>query len=133
MILTIYCDGGAIPNPGQGYGSYKVIDQTGRSRSVERHSFQGTMTNNEAEWHILLKVLSDIHERLKKNNISSRIVTLEIKSDSQLVVNMVSGLWSGSDPRMLSLCNQVKAQLSLFQAFSITHVKRDVMVDIFGH
>ncbi|HZY43492.1 MAG TPA: hypothetical protein VFF70_01985, partial [Anaerolineae bacterium] len=110
----ILFDGGSLGNPGKGYGSYalknnhsKVSLQT-RTKSKEpaqgwqitRLNFGDNTTNNEAEYATLMQALDDLHSRIERADRLPQEFSIEIRGDSTLVINQLSGEWKSKDDRM---------------------------------
>ena len=98
FLLT--ADGGSRGNPGPaGYGA--VITENG-SIIAELYDFIGIGTNNVAEYSGLIAGLSAIHA-LDQN------ATVDVKMDSKLVVEQMSGRWQIKHADMRSLANDARA------------------------
>lgn len=129
----IVWDGGSKGNPGDGYGSYRVTAvKSGRSR-IERLTFPGRMTNNEAEYETLISALKTLAARLRDHERDPADFDLDLRGDSLLVINQVSGRWKAKDARMAKYRNQVRALLKEFGAYDLTHHKRSHSVTQLGH
>lgn len=83
LDFTVYTDGGCIDNPGGkgGFGAVLVNHKTGEIRTYSK-GFIST-TNNRMEMRAVIEGIKDVPKG------SSCLVI----SDSQLVVNCLSGLW----------------------------------------
>jgi ribonuclease HI len=125
----IVFDGGSQGNPGPGYGSYALFEGV-RPGEVTRLSFPGQLTNNEAEYQTLLAALDDLLGRLGPG---AGRATVEVRGDSQLVIEQVSGKWKAKADRMRSLRDDVRARLNQFQRFRLTLQPRDDSVRVLGH
>ena len=81
---TIYTDGGCLSNPGGrgGYGLVIIENTTGRVQEYKRGPYKAT-TNNRMEMLAVLDALWAVPEGK----------TAEIISDSQYVINTLSGNW----------------------------------------
>jgi broad specificity phosphatase PhoE/ribonuclease HI len=93
FLLT--ADGGSRGNPGPaGYGS--VITENGKI-IAELYDFIGVATNNVAEYSGLIAGLTAIHE-------IDPTATIDVKMDSKLVVEQMSGRWQikHADMRVLA-------------------------------
>ena len=88
-------DGGSRGNPGQGYGSY-LVQSPGRKPVIKQVEFGGNYTNNQAEY-VLIACLQYIIERLTVTNRKPEQVALDIKSDSDLLVNQLQGTYKVKD------------------------------------
>lgn len=90
--ITIYCDGGARNNPGPAAIGI-VADLRGLdadSRGIKEYSeYIGEATNNEAEYQAVIFALKKIKHLLGKEK--SKNLEIEIKSDSELLVNQLNG------------------------------------------
>jgi ribonuclease HI len=125
----IVFDGGSRGNPGAGYGSYAIFDGT-RPGQVQRLEFPGSMTNNEAEYHTLIAALAALAERLAGRAGQS---SLEVRGDSQLVIQQVLGAWKAKDERMRSLRDHARAGLRRFGKWRLVAQPREDSVRVLGH
>lgn len=126
---TIVFDGGAIGNPGRGYGSYQVVGPSGlvAQRRVE---YGDGVTNNQAEYRTLVEALEDLRDRLGRD--AERVV-VAVRGDSQLVVNQVTGRWKVKHPELRPLHRQVVELLRGFASSDVAWHRRDVSVRFLGH
>ena len=98
FLLT--ADGGSRGNPGPaGYGS--VITENG-SIIAELYDFIGIATNNVAEYRGLIAGLTAI-------NAIDPQATIEVKMDSKLVVEQMSGRWQIKHADMRSLARDARS------------------------
>ncbi len=98
--FVIFADGGSRGNPGAaGYGA--VVMEKG---SVLRELSEaiGTATNNFAEYSGLIAGLKAVHEI----DADARV---EVKMDSKLVVEQMSGRWQIKHPEMRKLAAEARA------------------------
>lgn len=130
--LTLVFDGGSKGNPGQGYGSY-ALDWNGRSEPASRLTFPGQMTNNEAEYDVLLAALSAIQEELQQRGIDPTQVDLTVRGDSKLVISQVQGTWQAREPRLLERRDRVRSLLKHFGRVRLEHHPRSASVAVLGH
>jgi predicted HAD superfamily Cof-like phosphohydrolase/ribonuclease HI len=128
MRIEIMFDGGADPNPGQGYGSYRLT-VNGSARAIKRVTFPGRLTNNEAEYNTLIAALEDIHAHSRDLSRT----TVEIKGDSSLVINQINGTWKAKDARMAALRNRALLLLNPLGRWSATWHDRSNSVRVLGH
>ncbi|XP_070046551.1 uncharacterized protein [Nicotiana tomentosiformis] len=75
------------------------------------------LTNNEAEYEALIAGLE------LARGLDSEVI--EIKCDSQLVVNQVYGIFDTKEERMQQYVVKVQALLALFREWSISHIPRE--------
>ena len=125
----IVFDGGSRGNPGVGYGSYAVFDGT-KPGQVQRLEFPDPMTNNEAEYHTLIDALAALARRLGQRAAGT---SLEVRGDSQLVIQQVLGHWKAKDERMLRLRDQARAGLQRFGKWRMVAQPREDSVRVLGH
>ena len=125
----IVFDGGSRGNPGAGYGSYAIFDgiQPGQ---VQRLEFEGTLTNNEAEYYSLLAALGALTARLGPDAAQA---TVEVRGDSQLVIQQLLGHWKASDTRMRLLRDQARVALRAFAKWRLVAQPREDSVRVLGH
>lgn len=130
--VTIVFDGGSRGNPGPAYGSFRIqIDKQEPFEPV-RLVF-GLGTNNEAEYKALLAAIEDVVGYLKKAKVMPKDVRLEIKGDSRLVLEQISGGWKAKDARMRSLRDEALGLLGQFGRVEVRHHERSESVRILGH
>ncbi len=127
--FLIVFDGGSRGNPGAGYGSYAVFDGT-QPAQVQRLEFPGLMTNNEAEYHTLIAALAALAERLGQQAAQTSV---EVRGDSQLVIQQVLGHWKAKDERMRDLRDQARAGLRRFDRWRLVGQPREDTVRVLGH
>jgi ribonuclease HI len=127
--LTIVFDGGAIGNPGKGYGSYQIVDAAGAVVAQERLDFGDAITNNGAEFRTLIAAL----ERALAEANGSPGPRIAVRGDSQLVIYGVTGQWKIKHPDLKPLHERAKALLDRFAAADVQWHRRDRSVDALGH
>ena len=123
-MIEVYFDGLCQPiNPG-GISCYAfIVKSDGRiihsDYGVAARPFSDESTNNVAEYTALAKAL----QWLLANNFNSKKV--EVKSDSQLVVNQLTGDYKVKARRILPLFKQVLFLKTKFQDIQIIWIPRD--------
>ena len=123
-MIEVYFDGLCQPiNPG-GISCYAfIVKSDGRiihsDYGVAAKPFSEESTNNVAEYTALAKAL----QWLLANNFNSKKV--EIMSDSQLVVNQLTGDYKVKARRILPLFKQVLFLKTKFQDIQIKWIPRD--------
>jgi ribonuclease HI len=123
-LIEVFFDGLCQPvNPG-GISCYAfVVKNDGRiiycDYGVAGEPFSGDSTNNVAEYTALAKAL----QWLIANNYSTKKV--EIRSDSQLVVNQLKGDYKVKAKRILPLYKEVLFLMSKFQDIQLKWISRD--------
>ena len=114
--VHVYCDGASRGNPGPAAVGWVLV--TGDGIVEEDGRELGTATNNRAEYEALVAAL----ERARAFGFDEA----EIRSDSQLVVKQVTGVWNVEDPALRECRVRVREILSAFDEWSLTHVPREV-------
>jgi ribonuclease HI len=130
--VVIYADGGCEGNGSQharAFGSYVMRAYRDGKKVGEKRSgrldFPQHSTNNAAELQIVLEAL----KALQPGKYPVRII-----SDSQLVVNVLSGLWQTDKPHLCALVSDIQfKELCDFPNVSYEWVRRDVIVQELGH
>ncbi|WP_435078301.1 ribonuclease HI [Halococcus sp. AFM35] len=111
-----YFDGASRGNPGPAAIGWVIVNSDGIV--TEGGERVGETTNNRAEYDALVRVL----ERAADYGFS----TVEVRGDSQLVVEQVRGAWQTNDPALRERRVRVRELLDRFDDWSIEHVPREV-------
>ncbi|MBK8050566.1 MAG: reverse transcriptase-like protein [Anaerolineales bacterium] len=130
--IGLIFDGGSKGNPGFGYGSY-ALRWPGQAQQIVQLQFGNGVTNNEAEYDTLIAALEAVHKRLLDGGADPATARLEIRGDSQLVINQVTGEWKCTDERMRTRRDRVRELLRTFGAWQLTHQGREHSVRVLGH
>jgi len=109
-------DGGARGNPGPaGYG---VLMQDAAGRTVaELSKFLGHRTNNYAEYCGLIAALEWA--------LAHGHTALRVRSDSELLVRQMKGIYKVKSPDLRPLYEQARALSRKLRSFHIEHVRRE--------
>jgi ribonuclease HI len=126
---TIVFDGGAIGNPGRGYGSYQIVGRDGLI-AQERLEYGDRVTNNQAEYRTLVEALEDLRDRLGREAARASVA---VRGDSQLVVQQVTGRWKVKHPELQPLRARVVELLRGFSRSDVAWHRRDASVRVLGH
>jgi len=112
---VIHTDGAAEPNPGPAAIGATIKDEQGRliARISQRI---GITTNNQAEYRAIIAAL--------EHAISLGVNRVEMRSDSELVVRQISGVYRVRKPALKPLYHRVKQLQRQLQGFTITHIPR---------
>lgn len=132
MELSVIFDGGSRGNPGQGYGSY-MVQSPGRKPVVKRVEFGPNYTNNQAEYDSLVSALEYIIDRLNITNRTPEQVALDIKTDSDLVVNQLQGTYKVKEGGLKPRHAKALELLDQFGAWMISWHPREESVRLLGH
>lgn len=133
MKLVVNFDGGSRGNgtaAQQGYGSYRVSDGT-RSRIARLE--HGPCTNNAAEYLTAIVALREIRENLERAGIDTHAVDIEMRGDSQLVINQVNGAWKIKNDQIANLVDRASNATQDFNNVTWVWVPREESVRVLGH
>ncbi|QIY55255.1 bifunctional RNase H/acid phosphatase [Streptomyces sp. RPA4-5] len=109
--LIVEADGGSRGNPGPaGYGAVVLDPETGEALA-EAAEFIGTATNNVAEYKGLVAGLRAAHALDPQ-------ACVQVRMDSKLVVEQMSGRWQIKHPDMKPLAAEAR---SVFPAGQVTY------------
>jgi ribonuclease HI len=111
---TAWIDGGTKSNPGVG-GSAFILD-TGEKLIKENIKHPMKVTNNEAEYLALIKLLEYC--------IEHKIENILINTDSQLVANQINGLYQVRAENIKTLYEKAKNLISQLKNVKIRHISR---------
>lgn len=111
----VYFDGAARGNPGPA-GAGIILKVDGHVEKIKR--YLGRRTNNQAEYLALIKALEVLA------SIGCRSVTAY--TDSQLVVNQLTGRYRVRDAELKRLHSRVSELAKKFEKFDIVYVSREV-------
>lgn len=112
--LTAYVDGGSHGNPGpSGIG---VLIRNAQGEITRIAKWIGHQDNNVAEYVALLEAL--------QHAVAVKANTLQVFSDSEVVVKQMTGQYACRSPRLHSL-NWICRKLARSLDFSIAHISRE--------
>jgi ribonuclease HI len=115
-VLHIHIDGASRGNPGEAGFGVHVATPSGEELGG-LYGYLGRATNNVAEYQALLHALRYALKRGAR--------TVEIFSDSELVVKQISGAYKVKHPAMIALHREAKSLLHRFERASLRHVRRE--------
>lgn len=115
-VLTIYTDGVARGNPGEG-GFGVIIKGPDGNILEEIGGYVGVTTNNFAEYSALIAAL--------KASVKYHVGKIEVYSDSQLLVRQLNGLYRVKSESLLPLYNEAKDLISLLGNVIIFYIPRE--------
>jgi probable phosphoglycerate mutase len=114
--VVVESDGGSRGNPGPaGYGSV-VRSYPGNEILVERYASLGVTTNNVAEYTGLIEGLKAARE--------INATQVDVRMDSRLVVEQMSGRWQIKNPGLRPLAAEAAALVSQFEKVTFEWVPR---------
>lgn len=122
MRLDVECDGGSRGNPGiAGCGS-SVLE--GDQEVAARWEFIAKATNNVAEYQGLINALELAIEVAKIRGVAAADLEIQVRMDSKLVVEQMSGRWKIKHPDMKPLAARVKELEATLAAVTYNWVPR---------
>lgn len=113
--MVLFCDGASRGNPGPGAFGYVIWEDD--QLVAEEGGRLGNVTNNVAEYEGLIRGLQ------KSLELGAKQIT--VKSDSELLVRQLNGLYRVRAPHLLPFFDKAKRTLGCFKTFSIVHVPRE--------
>ncbi len=117
MQIVMFTDGGSRNNPGIAGAGVVIYD--GREKIAELSKYLGVQTNNWAEYEAVLLALEEA-ERL---GLAQR--DLEIRLDSKLVAEQLSGRWKIKEPTLKPQAEKARKLMSRFSSVVFTHIPRE--------
>ena len=115
MKGTVYTDGAARGNPGPAAYAYVIDLEDGHV--VKDAGLIGHATNNVAEYSALVRAL----ERAADLGVSD----LTVKSDSELLVKQMKGIYRVSNPALAKLHAEAQKLVERFQRIKLQHIPRE--------
>jgi len=133
----IMADGGSLGNGTEnsvGYGSFivEVPSQNFVSKRLTR-SFGIGITNNEAEYMIVIAVLEFMLEGVRANAVDPTDKSICIKTDSQLVVGQLTQGWKVNAENLRPLFEKVVNLMKEFALVLFVKVDGKEVKRILGH
>lgn len=121
-MLNVFTDGASRGNPGLAGAGVHITDETGDVIAQTRR-FLGDATNNSAEYSALLLSL-ELLEKIIDGGYGKTDVVFH--SDSQLLVNQISGKFRFRDERLSEMGKKFHAGVkSMKLSYRIVHVSRN--------
>jgi ribonuclease HI len=116
MRFRAHIDGAARGNPGPAGAGVSIEAEEDRP-AEELFESLGETTNNVAEYRALLLALRRAEER--------KADTVEILSDSLLLVQQVNGIFKVRAPHLIPIVSDAIRRAKSFRRFSIRHIPRE--------
>ncbi|MEW6189629.1 MAG: ribonuclease HI family protein [Actinomycetota bacterium] len=114
--LILHVDGAARGNPGPAGIGGIIFDERGL-KLCELSEYIGETTNNIAEYSALLRALELARPY-------GRVESIQIHSDSELLVRQLEGTYKVKNPTLKSLFDEVKCLLRAYKRVEVYHVPR---------
>ena len=112
---TVYVDGASRGNPGPSGIGYCISDNSGHI--VEKGGeFIGFATSRMAEYYAMRKGVD--------RAIELGLKTVRFISDSLMVVNQLSGIFTIKNQDIIPIYNDIQQKLGSFEAVSFSHISR---------
>ncbi len=118
MSLIIYTDGGARGNPGPAASGAVIFHNGTRVGQVSEYLGDG-LTNNWAEYEAVILALREA----KRLGLAGE--SLEMRLDSKLVVEQVSGNWKIKEPSLKPKVMEIRTLLADFPGARLVHIPRE--------
>ena len=114
--LKIFTDGASRGNPGDAAWAYLILDDQ-ENKIVSQSGYIGNSTNNQAEYFAVIRALQRAKELTREK--------VHLFSDSQLLVNQVTGSWKVKNPELGRLHGRVRSLVDSFAEVKFTHLPRE--------
>ncbi|MCF7890477.1 ribonuclease HI family protein [Candidatus Bipolaricaulota bacterium] len=114
--LNIYTDGASRGNPGNAAWGFVILDEH-ENPVTDQSGYIGNSTNNQAEYFAVIRALQRAKELTRGK--------VQLHSDSQLLVNQVTGSWKVKDDELRRLYRRVRSLVSQFREVNFTHLPRE--------
>jgi ribonuclease HI len=113
--VIVFTDGAAEPNPGPAAIGAVIKDEQGKVITTISQSI-GRATNNQAEYWAIFTAMEEA--------IKLGATHIELKSDSELVVRQINGIYRVKKLELKPLYQKVKHLQGLLQDFTVTYIPR---------
>lgn len=115
ITIHVYTDGASRKNPGPASIGIVFLDSTG-NLIAEHKECIGTCTNNQAEYNAIIRALELGTKYCRRS--------LNVFSDSEVVVNQLNGTYAIKKDKLRELCILVKDRERLYEKVIYNHVPR---------
>lgn len=118
----MYTDGGSRGNPGKAAIGVAIYNASGAMIKKYGQYLGDPFTNNEAEYHA---VISGLKTLLAMPEFASKEIVLEVRSDSQLLVNQVSGTFKIKQEHIRAFVVTIHKLIEQFGAVKFISIPRE--------
>jgi ribonuclease HI len=118
----VFIDGAARGNPGNAGAGIYVIQKSNNEEIIKKGFFLGHKTNNQAEYLALLLAIFIIKE--KRQNLKLENINLNIKSDSELLVKQMCGVYKIKNETLQHIQSVANDLLKNF-SYKFIHIMRE--------
>ncbi|MEK7635594.1 MAG: ribonuclease HI family protein [Patescibacteria group bacterium] len=119
-LITVYCDGGSRGNPGP--AAIGVVMEI-KGEIKEYGKFLGRATNNEAEYQAVIFGLKKVKHLIGGEKAEK--AKIEIKMDSELVVNQLSGKYKIKEKSLIPFFIEIWNLKMDFGEIKFIHIPRE--------
>ncbi|MFA5013027.1 MAG: ribonuclease HI family protein [Candidatus Paceibacterota bacterium] len=123
MKIIVYTDGGARGNPGPAAIGVVFCNEMGECFKKHSEFLGDNLTNNEAEYKAVILGLKKLKALLGKEKVKQADV--EIRADSELMVNQMNGKYKLSDERIQQFFIAIWNLKTEFKSVSFKHIPRE--------
>lgn len=127
--FEIVFDGGALGNPGRGYGSYEITSE-GRVLRHRREEFGDMVTNNQAEYMTLIHALQWLADHLGNERSMAKVL---VNGDSKLVLFQLLRKWKVKNEGLRPLHAEATCLVRQFFTVELVWHPRAKSVERLGH
>lgn len=120
-FLIINTDGASRGNPGPAAAAFIIRDAQGKILAQDG-IFLGILTNNQAEYQAVIRAF----ERLISGFSSLLPATVEVKADSSLLINQLSGRFKIKNPQLKKLHAYAKSLEEKVGKVSYEYIPREM-------
>ncbi|MCO5552581.1 hypothetical protein L7F22_006094 [Adiantum nelumboides] len=113
---TLFFDGAFRRATGKAGGGLVLVNQEGEMVMKERVTLNGSTSNNEAEYDVLISGL--------KICLAQKIRRLMVKGDALLIVKQILGIWTCKNERLRTKVTSIRKLFSQFEEVQLYHIPR---------
>ncbi|MCO5578335.1 hypothetical protein L7F22_032176 [Adiantum nelumboides] len=113
---TLFFDGAFRRATGKAGGGLVLVNQEGEVVMKEQVTLDGSTSNNEAEYDILISGL--------KICLAQKIRRLMVKGDALLIVKQILGIWACKNERLKTKVTSIRKLFSQFEEVQLYHIPR---------
>ncbi|MCO5588774.1 hypothetical protein L7F22_042733 [Adiantum nelumboides] len=113
---TLFFDGAFRRATGKAGGGLVLVNQEGEVVMKERVTLDGSTSNNEAEYDVLISGL--------KIFLAQKIRRLMVKCDALLIVKQILGIWACKNERLRTKVTSIRKLFSQFEEVQLYHIPR---------
>ncbi|MCO5596612.1 hypothetical protein L7F22_050679 [Adiantum nelumboides] len=119
---TLFFDGAFRRATGKAGGGLVLVNPEGEVVMKEQVTLDGSTSNNEAEYDILISGL--------KICLAQKIQRLMVKGDALLIVKQILGIWACKNERLRTKVTSIRILFSQFEEVQLYHIPRKENEDV---